>query len=176
MSTLFCSLRRLLENKLVVKPEKFEFVASAVNLLSYVITQGQLKQAPSKIQAVAEWAVPTSRKQLQCFLGFASFYKMFIQDYSKVAAPLTHLTSTSSPFIWTSEAETAFCKLKQLFTNTPVLKHPDPSRLFVGEVDTFGSCVGAVLSQRNPDSQNHKNLSYPSAKCKASLLMLFSQL
>ena len=85
---MFCSLQRPLENKLLVKPEKFELVASAVNLLSYVIMQSQLGQAPSKIQEVAEWAVPASRRQLQCLLGFASFYKMFIQDHSKVAAPL----------------------------------------------------------------------------------------
>ncbi|KAK7891460.1 hypothetical protein WMY93_023423 [Mugilogobius chulae] len=112
---------------------------------------GQLKADPEKLKAVAEWPTPESRKQLQRFLGFANFYRRFIKDYSRKAAPLTRLTSTSIPFKWSTEAETAFTTLKRLFISAPVLSHPDPSRQFVVEVDASDSGIGAVLSQRSPE-------------------------
>jgi len=91
--------------------------------------------------------VPENRKQLQRFLGFAHFYRRFIQDFSKVAAPLTKLISTARPFSWSTEAAQAFLKLKTLFTTAPVLIHPDPTRQFIVEVDASDNGVGAVLSQ-----------------------------
>lgn len=62
-----------------------------------------------------------------------------MRDYSCVAAPLTKLTSISSPFTWSPEVDTAFLRLKTLFTNAPVLQHPNPV-----EVDTLDSRVGVV--------------------------------
>ncbi|KAI2655590.1 Transposon Tf2-6 polyprotein [Labeo rohita] len=142
-------LQRLLENKLFVKAEKCEFHVSSVNFLGYVIEGGQVKTDPEKIQAVIEWPKPITLKQLQRFLGFANFYRRFIRDYSRVAAPLTSLTSSSTPFKWTQEADRAFVKLKELFTSAPVLIQPDPSRQFIVEVDASDSGVGAILSQRS---------------------------
>ncbi|KAI3356560.1 hypothetical protein L3Q82_017765 [Scortum barcoo] len=72
----------------------------------------------------------------------------FIRNYSKVAAPLTCLTSTTKPFLWTPEAERAFTLLKSLFTSAPILSHPDPSLQFIVEVDASETGIGAVLSQR----------------------------
>lgn len=50
--------------------------------MDYVVSQGQLQMDPSKVIAVLDWPVPTNRKQLQRFLGFANFYRRFIKDYS----------------------------------------------------------------------------------------------
>uniref|UniRef100_A0A8P4GPN0 Gypsy retrotransposon integrase-like protein 1 n=1 Tax=Dicentrarchus labrax TaxID=13489 RepID=A0A8P4GPN0_DICLA len=146
-------LQRLLENKLYVKAEKCEFNVTSVSFLGFIIERGQVKADPAKIQAVADWPRPTTRKQLQRFLGFANFYRRFIRNYSKVAAPLTKLTSVKAPFAWSPEAETAFLALKELFTSAPVLRHPDPSLQFVVEVDASDTGIGAVLSQRSPKDQ-----------------------
>lgn len=66
-------------------------------------------------------------QQLQRFLGFANFYRIFIRNYSSVAAPLTKLTSSKTPFLWTPEAEKAFRALKKQFTSASVLVLPNPS-------------------------------------------------
>lgn len=141
-------LVRLLENRLFVKAEKCEFGVSTVSFLGHVIQEGQVRADPSKIRAVEEWPVPSSRKELQCILGFANFYRRFIRDYSKVASPRTRLTSSSVPFCWSNEANMAFNRLKHLFTTAPVLVQPDASKQFIVEVDASDSGVGAVLSQR----------------------------
>lgn len=95
-----------------------------------------------------DWPTPSSHIKLLQFLSFANFYHRFIRNYSKVAAPLTSLTSTSKPFCWTPEAVSAFLKFKALYTNTPVLAHPDPSGQFIVEVDASDTGVSTVLSQR----------------------------
>ena len=149
-------LQRLLENKLFVKAEKCEFHVSSVGFLGYIIESGQVKTDPDKIKAVAEWPEPTSRKLLQRFLGFANFYRRFIRDYSRIAAPLTKLTSLAVPFRWTPEADQAFVLLKDRFTSAPILVQPDSSLQFIVEVDASDIGVGAVLSQRSrPDKKLH---------------------
>uniref|UniRef100_A0AAQ4RF45 Gypsy retrotransposon integrase-like protein 1 n=1 Tax=Gasterosteus aculeatus aculeatus TaxID=481459 RepID=A0AAQ4RF45_GASAC len=147
-------LQRLLENRLFVKAEKCDFHAQTTSFLGYIISEGQLKMDREKVRAVLDWPQPESRLQLQRFLGFANFYRRFIRDYSRVAAPLTALTSTSRSFCWNPAANEAFRDLKGRFTDAPILSHPDTSRQFVVEVDASDVGVGAILSQRS--SSDHK--------------------
>ena len=140
-------LTRLLENRLFVKAEKCDFHVDTVSFLGYIIQSGSIKPDPEKIRAVEEWPVPKSRKELQRFLGFANFYRRFIRDYSKVASPLTRLTSVNVTFCWSPEAHKAFLKLKHLFSSAPILVQPESSKQFIVEVDAFDAGVGAVLSQ-----------------------------
>ena len=142
-------LQRLLENRLFVKAEKCDFHAHTTSFLGYIISRGEIKMDQEKVRAVRDWARPGTRLQLQRFLGFANFYRRFIRDYSRVAAPLTALTSCTRIFCWTPEADRAFLNLKSRFTNAPILSQPDTSRQFVVEVDASDVGVGAILSQRS---------------------------
>ena len=146
-------LQRLLENRLFVKAEKCEFHASEVTFLGYIINSGNVQMSPDKTRAVAEWPTPSTRKELQRFLGFANFYRRFIRNYSMVAAPLTALTSSAVPFQWPPTAERAFGELKSRFSSAPILIFPDTSRQFIVEVDASDTGVGAVLSQRSAEDQ-----------------------
>ena len=147
-------LQRLLENQLFVKAEKCEFHASEVSFLGFIINAGNIRMDPAKTKAVADWPAPSTRRELQRFLGFANFYRRFIRNYSSVAAPLTALTSLSKPFRWSSGAEAAFGELKSRFTSAPILIFADPTRQFIVEVDASDTGVGAVLSQRS--AEDHK--------------------
>ena len=99
-----------------------------------------------KVKAVVDWLQPTSRVQLQHFMGFAHFYQCFIRGYSTLAAPLLALTSPNLLFIWFPAVDRAFVDLKHQFTTALNLVHPDPSRQFVVEVDASDVGVGAILS------------------------------
>lgn len=74
----------------------------------------------------------------------------FIRDYSKVASPLTRLTSVNVTFCCSPEAHKAFLKLKQLFSSAPVLVQLDPSKQFIVEMDASDAGVRAVLPQYGP--------------------------
>lgn len=108
---------------------------SSVHFLGFIIEQGRLKADPEKIQAVVDWLVPTNQKQLQKFLGFANFYRPFVRNYSRIAAPLTQLTSSKLDFAWSPAVQIAFINLKSLFSSASVLIHPDAERQFIVEVD-----------------------------------------
>jgi len=85
-------LRRLQDKGLAVSPEKCVWRAQEVEFLGYVIGREGIKMSKDKVQTVLDWKVPKSLTEVQSFLGFANFYRRFIQDYSKVAQPLTELT------------------------------------------------------------------------------------
>uniref|UniRef100_A0A674PBR8 Gypsy retrotransposon integrase-like protein 1 n=1 Tax=Takifugu rubripes TaxID=31033 RepID=A0A674PBR8_TAKRU len=157
-------LQRLLENRLFIKAEKCVFHSASVGYLGYIVEEGRVRADPAKIQAVVEWPRPTDRTQLRRFLGFAGFIRRFIKGFSQVAAPLSALTSTSRPFTWTPEAETAFSALKDRFTTAPVLAHPDPARQFIVEVDASDAGIGAVLSQRSEADQKIHPCAYFSCR------------
>jgi hypothetical protein len=54
---------------------------------------------PSKVFIVVDWPTPMNVKDVQSFLGFANFYRRFIKDFAKKAAPLTKLTKKDTPFV-----------------------------------------------------------------------------
>jgi len=78
-------LQRLQKNGLAVSPEKCVWKAQEVEFLRYVIGRNRIKMAEEKVQAVLEWKAPESLTQVQSFLGFANFYRHFIQNYSRIA-------------------------------------------------------------------------------------------
>ncbi|KAI2661187.1 Transposon Tf2-9 polyprotein [Labeo rohita] len=137
-------LRRLLAHQLYCKLEKCAFHQHSTTFLGFVISSQGVAMDPQKLEAVRSWPLPMSLKQLQRFLGFANFYRRFIQGFSATAAPLTALTKPSrGEFQLTPEAIQAFKKLCHLFTTAPVLLYPDPTKPFVVEVDASDVGVGA---------------------------------
>jgi hypothetical protein len=67
---------------------------------------------PKKLDTVVSWPEPTSVKEVQSFLGFANFYRRFIDGYSRITQPLTALTRKNVPFIFAGAARSAFDALK----------------------------------------------------------------
>ena len=109
-----------------------------------------------KVEAVLKWKNPESLTEVQSFLGFANFYRRFIQDYSRVARPLTELTKkTGGKWAWNPEAEAAFKELKKRFTTAPILAHFDAQRAVIIETDTSDFAIGAVLSQCDEEGRLH---------------------
>lgn len=101
-------LQALADAKMKIKPEKTEFYKTEVKFLGYIISREGLKIDQKKIKVVTSWPKLGTVKEVQSFLGFANFYRQFIQDYSKVAALLTDLTKGNKEFEQTAEAEEAF--------------------------------------------------------------------
>lgn len=115
-----------------------------MEFLGYQISAREVKMDDRK----TSWPTPKSVKELQRFLGFANFYRRFIDHYSMITTPLTSLLKGKPKILqWTPEAEQAFQALKTAFTRAPLLQHPDPEKKFIVKVDTSTTGVGAILSQ-----------------------------
>jgi len=148
-------LQRLQDKGLAVSPEKCVWRAQEVEFLGYVIGREGIKMSKDKVQAVLDWKAPRSLMEVQSFLGFANFYRRVIQDYSKVARPLTELTRKTEKWEWNHEVGRAFEELKQRFTTAPILAHFDAHIPVIIETDASDFAIGAVLSQRDSEGRLH---------------------
>jgi transposase InsO family protein len=139
----------LAEHKLFLKAAKCEFEKTTVEYLGVIISHNSVEMDPVKIAGVADWPAPTNKKEVQSFLGFANFYRRFIQDFSHHARPLFDLTKKEVKWKWTEEEQSAFDSLKGAVTSAPILASPDSSRSFRIEADSSDFATGAVLSQQS---------------------------
>ena len=81
-------LRRLEENDLFVKPEKYRWKVREVEFLGVIIGSKGVVMQKEKIEGVLNWPTPKNVKKVQKFLGLANYYRRFIKDFTKTAAPL----------------------------------------------------------------------------------------
>lgn len=157
-------LERLQRYKLFVNPKKCDFHTDRVEFLGFVISTTGVSMEQSRINAIKDWPVPISFREIQVFLGFANFYRRFIHRYSHHAAPLTSLLRgakdgrKTGPFEFGPEALEAFEKLKEAFTQAPILAHFEPGLRTMVETDASRFAIGGVLSQlhgETPDARWH---------------------
>jgi len=85
-------LRRLEENNLFVKPEKYVWKVREVGFLEVIIREDRVRMEKEKVQGVIEWPVPKSVKDVQKFLGLANYYRWFVKDFAKIARLLHEMS------------------------------------------------------------------------------------
>ncbi|GJS91524.1 reverse transcriptase domain-containing protein [Tanacetum coccineum] len=100
-----------------------------------------------KVDVIAKLPPPTTVKGVRSFLGHAGFYRI-IQDFSKIARPMTHLLEKDTPFVFSDECLASFKILKKRLTEAPILVSPDWDLPFELMCDASDYAVGAVLGQR----------------------------
>ena len=147
-------LDKLRSAGLYAKLEKCNFHQSQLEFLGYIVSCDGISIDQKKIQAILGWATPKKLRDVQYFLRFANFYRIFIKNYSKIAAPLTQLTCKDK-LDWNPTMEEAFQLLKTTFTTAPVLIHPDFSKPFFIEIDASNFALEAVLSQLGDGEKLH---------------------
>ena len=145
-------LQKLLDHNLAVNLAKSEFHVTEVNFLGYLLGDNTLRMEPGKIEAIQQWETPTRKKEMQVFLGFANYYRRFIQDYAHRVKPLNELTKSAKvPFSWGQEQQEAFDMLKRAFQEAPVLVQFNCSLRTLIETDASNQAISGVLSQGYSD-------------------------
>lgn len=145
-------LSRLQEAGLQCDLDKCEFEVQSTKYLGLIIEAGRgVRMDPDKLKAIQEWEAPTTVKGIRSFLGFANFYRRFIQGFSDIVRPLTDLTQKNQAWQWTLHAEEAFQKLKRIFLTEPALAQFEFEKVTRIETDSSGWCVGGTLLQANSD-------------------------
>ena len=147
INTLEILLQVLESNNMSLRKDKCEFAYQEIQFLGFKIDGKTLKPGTKNISKIKEFPAPTTRKQLQSFLGLANYNRRFIDGYSVICSPLNRLTSSKVPFVWTSQEQAAFDKLKTTFHAALSLFIPDWSKPFVIRTDASKIAVGSVLGQ-----------------------------
>ena len=114
-------IQALRDHQLYAKFSKCEFWLIEVGFLGHVVSASSVSVDLEKVKAVMSWERPKSVFKIRSFLGLEGYYKMFIEDFSRLAAPMMRLTWKEVKFEWNDLCERAFQELKRRLTSTPIL-------------------------------------------------------
>nr|GEX80611.1 reverse transcriptase domain-containing protein [Tanacetum cinerariifolium] len=147
LSNLDKMLNRCEETNLVLNWEKCHFMCREGIVLGHKISKSGIEVDRAKVDVIAKLPHPTTVKGVRSFFGRAGFYRRFIQGFSKIARPMTHLLKKETPFIFSTECIDAFNTLKKKLTEAPILVVPDWNLPFELMCDASDYAIGAVLGQ-----------------------------
>ena len=146
---------RLRGAHLTVNLSKSEFCRARVKFLGHIVGQGEVAPVVSKVEAILKFPTPVDKREIMRFLGMAGYYRKFCYNFSTIAEPLTTLLQKQKKFVWSTECQHAFEKIKSLLLSAPVLKAPDFKKPFKLQVDASDIGIGAVLLQEGRCSIDH---------------------
>ncbi|GKA85833.1 putative reverse transcriptase domain-containing protein, partial [Tanacetum coccineum] len=98
------------KEKLYAKFSKCEFWLKEVQFLGHVVNHDGIHVDPSKVESVKNWKTPESPTEIRSFLGLAGYYRRFIENFSKIAKPLTLLTQKNKDYVWGDKMRTSKCE------------------------------------------------------------------
>lgn len=146
LNKIFETLRKA---NLKLSLDKCEFMKRETEYLGHIITTDGIKPNPKKIEAIQKYPLPKTEREIKSFLGLVGYYRKFIQDFAKIAKPMTkYLKKGNKINITDIEFISAYNKFKTLLVNDPILKYPDFSKEFTLTTDASNYAIGAVLAQQ----------------------------
>jgi len=107
----------------------------------------------AKVIVMLALLAPTNLRELRGFLGCVGYYRRFIENYARLAMPLTELLKKEEEYLWTEIRQQAFEELKRRLVTAPILAPPDWSKSFHVTLDASGWCVGAILWQLDDEGR-----------------------
>ena len=140
-------LQLLRDHQLYAKFSKCEFWLTKVRFLGHVVSASSVSVDPEKVEAMMSWERPKSVFEIHIFLGLAGYYRRFIEDFSRLVAPMTRLTRKEVKFDWDDRCEEAFQQLKRILTTAPILIVPDRGQGYTVYCDASSAGLGCVLMQ-----------------------------
>lgn len=145
--------RRLIKANLRINPEKCEFFKRETKYLGHVVSGDGIQTDPEKVAAISEMKAPQNIKEVRRFLGVASWYRRFVENFAEISNPLTQLLKKGKHWKWGEAQQKAFELLKEKLTTAPVLVCPDFNKTFTLQTDASDYGIGVVLTQEFDGSE-----------------------
>ena len=132
---------------LKVRREKCNFLQKEVEYLGFVIGYNTVKPSRRNLNAIELFPKPENITDINSFLGMAGHYRRFIDNFTKIARPLSDLRRKDKTFEWGQEQQESFDTLKKLLCSAPVLAIYDPNTLCDVYTDACKYGIAGVLTQ-----------------------------
>ncbi|RVW85779.1 Transposon Ty3-G Gag-Pol polyprotein [Vitis vinifera] len=111
---LHMALQTLRENQLYAKLEKCDFWLQEIQFLGHMVSQEGISVDPTKVEAVTKWERPKNVFEVRSFLGLAGYYRRFVENFSRIACPMTRLTRKGVNFDWNDRGRVVAYASRQL--------------------------------------------------------------
>jgi hypothetical protein len=155
------------ENRLYANINKCIFGAEEIPFLGCFLGKDGVRADPEKVEAISEWPVPTSQRDLRKWLGLANYLHKYSENYAELARPLTTLLKKEADWSWTAEAQGAFEAIKRSLQSAPILALPDEDRPFSVVCDASDFAIGCALLQVDAEGRE-RVVSFQSRQLKAA--------
>ena len=107
-----CIVLHLWEHQLYTKFSKYDFYKPQIHCLSHIISKKGISFDSKNIKSIEDWPTPTSVTNIRSFFGLAGYYRKLIKKFSRIACPMTSLKKKENKFLWMTNCEESFQKLK----------------------------------------------------------------
>ncbi|CAF1526076.1 unnamed protein product [Adineta steineri] len=138
-------------NKIVLSPTKCEIAVTKVEFLGHIVSEHTLTPTTTAIQVILDLREPRTLKEANKFLGGLAYYRKFVPEFARLAAPLHKITNLTRDkrhlFKWTDEHSRAFVALQHMLTNELYLHFPVEGYPLHLSTDASGIATGGVLFQ-----------------------------
>ena len=163
-----------------LKPSKCKFFKDRLEYLGHIISSQGIETNPKKVVTIVNWPQPKNIMQIRSFLSFCNYYEKFIKGYAQVAKPLYQLITgenakkKANEVEWTEKCEVAFCKLKEICSDTPILANADYTKSFKVHTDVSEQGLGTVLIKTRmmaPQGSSHMQVETCQNQRKDTILL-----
>ncbi|KAL9961977.1 hypothetical protein ACROYT_G031026 [Oculina patagonica] len=140
-------MKRCAEKNIVLNEDKQQTGLTEITFHGHTITKDGVKVDQTKVQAIRDMPAPTDVAGVKRLCGMAQHMSRFLPDLAETLEPIRALTRKDTPFVWSTECESAFDRLKRNLSESPCLAYFDASKEIVIQVDSSTHGIGAVLLQ-----------------------------
>jgi hypothetical protein len=130
-----------------LNPSKSIFGITKGKLLGHIISDSGISIYPKRISSILNLLAPTSKKEVQAFMGIINFVRRFVPDFSLMVKPIHNLVMQDFSFSWTYDVENTFVRIKKAISFALVLAKPDFEKYFVIYTNAFEEAVSVILLQ-----------------------------
>ena len=141
------ALERLKQPNLKLKPSKCAFGKTSVSFLGHIISDKETITDPEKLRRIQEWPSPHNQDEARSFLGYATYYRIFIKNFAHIVEPLNKLLIKERQFHWSAECKNSFKTIKAALKDIITHSYPDFTKPFIVDCDASDFGVGGVLLQ-----------------------------
>jgi hypothetical protein len=142
-----------------LNPSKSIFGVTKGKILGHIVSDLGISIDPERISAILNLPSPTSKKEVQAFMGIINFVRRFIPDFSVMVKPIHNILKQDHSFSWTDDVENAFLRIKKVISSTPVLVKLNFEKDFIIYTNTTEEAISAILLQCD-DQNNEKHVAY----------------
>ncbi|PIK51509.1 hypothetical protein BSL78_11614 [Apostichopus japonicus] len=135
------------EKGLVFNYEKCEIKKPSIKFFGSIYDSQGVHPDPEKVKAIEKIEAPSNKKELQEFMGIATYMSPFVPNLSTCSSPLRSLLKADTEFHWTNSHNQSFNQIKELIRKQVILAYFDPNKESVIEVDASMKGIGCVLLQ-----------------------------
>lgn len=143
---------------------KCEFLRSNIDYLGYEISAAGVRPGQKKILSVSNFPRPINVHCVRQFIGLASYFRKFIQNFAVLALPLTQLLAKDTTWQWGQAQENAFEVLKSKLVDRPTLAFYDREAETELHTDASKDGIGGILLQRDKQTGQYRPIAYYSRK------------